>query len=115
MEEKLSQSGLPREIPLSVLLGLTDPEGVDWGRIRALQFQGMLQHGLIRLIASIVCGVLAVQFGIGNINPYLLGIWMIAVCGLYGYSYVHTKRQAAWQRKSVTRQENAAVLLSSFG
>ncbi len=115
MEEKLSQSGLPREIPLSVLLGLADPEGVDWGRIRALQFQGMLQHGLIRLIASIVCGVLAVQFGIGLVNPFLLGLWMIAVCGLYGYSYVHTKRQAAWQRKSVTRQENAAVLLSSFG
>ncbi len=115
MERKVSQSGLPREIPLSVLLGLTDPAGIDWGRIRAFQFQGMLTHGLIRLIASIVCGVLAVQFGIGHVNPVFLGAWVIAICGLYGYTYVYTKRQASWQRKSVTRRENSSVLLSSLG
>ncbi|MDZ7588367.1 MAG: hypothetical protein U5J78_04175 [Parasphingorhabdus sp.] len=72
MTEKISQSGLPRDIPLSVLLGLADPEGVDWGRMRALQFGGLRRNGLFKLAAVIVC---AVSVATCYLNSLILCAW----------------------------------------
>lgn len=114
MKEKLSSSsGLPQEIPLSVLLGIADPEGVDWGRIRVLQFEGMHQNGFLKMIGSITCGILAVQFCIGQVHWLLLGAWTLALFGLYIFSYVKSRKSAVSERKSISRRENVDVLLTS--
>lgn len=114
MQEKLSSSsGLPQEIPLSVLLGIADPEGVDWGRIRVLQFEGMHQNGFLKMIGSITCGILAVQFCIGQVHWLLLGAWTLALFGLYIFSYVKSRKSAVSERKSISRRENVDVLLTS--
>ena len=114
MEEKLSSSSrLPQEIPLSVLLGLTDPEGVNWGRIRVLQFEGMHQNSFFKMMGSVICGILAVQASIDHVNGWLLGGWALALFGIYIYSYVKAHKDAAWERKSISRRENINVLLTS--
>ncbi|GAB5483132.1 MAG: EAL domain-containing protein [Parasphingorhabdus sp.] len=114
MEKKLaSSSGLPQEIPLSVLLGIADPEGIDWGRIRVLQYEGMHQNGFLKMIGSITCGILAVQFSIGQVNGWLLGAWTLALFGLYIYTYIKARRDAVWERKSISRRENMNTLLVS--
>lgn len=114
MKEKLSSSsGLPQEIPLSVLLGISDPEGVDWGRIRVLQFEGMHQNGFLKMIGSITCGILAVQFCIGQVHWLLLGAWTLALFGLYIFAYVKSRKSAVSERKSISRRENVDVLLTS--
>lgn len=116
MEEKVSQSGLPRDIPLSVLLGVADPDGMDWGRIRALQFEGMRQHDLVKIIGSLVCGILAVQIGLKQLNFIAVGAWFVALCGIYVYSYTTYKKQALWQRKSVSLRDAAiSHLFSAVG
>ncbi len=109
MEKTIAQSGLPRDIPLSVLLGLTDPEGVDWGRIRALQFNGLHQHSWLKIVSAIVCGLLTVQLGIGQVNILFLGLWLAALCALYLYSHVLLRKQSSWQRKSIDRGEMTMV------
>ncbi|WP_339825263.1 EAL domain-containing protein [uncultured Parasphingorhabdus sp.] len=114
MQKILSQSGLPREIPLSVLLGLTDPEGVEWGRIRALQFNGIHQHSFLKIISAIVCGLLTLQWGAGLINSLYLGLWLTALCGLYVYSHILYRKQSTWQRRSIDRGETAMVHLLSL-
>ena len=116
MEEKVSQSGLPRDIPLGVLLGLADPDGVDWGRIRALQFEGLRQHDLVKIIGSIVCGILAVQIALEHLNFLVVGAWFASLCGLYIYSFVTYKKQALWQRKSISlRDTTISHLFSAAG
>ena len=109
MEKIIAPSGLPRDIPLSVLLGLSNPEGVDWGRIRALQFNGIQQHGLLKIIAAIVCGLLALQWGIGQINMMFLGLWFSALAMLSIYSHLWSRKKLAWQRKTVDRAETRMV------
>ncbi|MGB5484488.1 putative bifunctional diguanylate cyclase/phosphodiesterase [Parasphingorhabdus sp.] len=114
MEKNITSSGLPRDIPLSVLLGLTDPEGVDWGRIRALQINGTRQHSFLKIISAIVCGLLTLQWGIGQINILFLGLWLAAIIALCIYSHLRFRKQAASQRKSVDRAETRMVNLLSF-
>ena len=114
MENIKPQSGLPRDIPLRVLLGLTDPEGAEWGRIRALQFNGMHQHSFLKVISAIVCGLLTVQWGIGLVNGVYLGLWLTALCALYIYSFILFRKQSTWQRKSVDRGETRMVHLLSL-
>lgn len=115
MEEKVTQSDLPRDIPIGVLLGLADPKAMDWGRIRALQFHGTQKNGLFKTIASVVCGILAVQFGMGNVNPVYLGGWFVALCGFYLYSHLVLKRQAVWRQKSLGRKDMGISHLLSTG
>ena len=107
MQKILSQPGLPREIPLSILLGLTDPEGVEWGRIRALQFNGIHQHSFLKIVSAIVCGLLTMQWGAGLINGLYLGLWLTALCALYVYSHILYRKQSTWQRRSIDRGETA--------
>ena len=109
MLKNIAQSGLPKVIPLRVLLGLSDPGGVDWGRIRALQFNGNHQHSLLKIVSAIVCGLLIVQWGIGQVNIMLLGVWLAVVCGLYLYSHLLFRKQAAWQRKSINRADMSVM------
>ncbi|MEH6758216.1 MAG: EAL domain-containing protein [Parasphingorhabdus sp.] len=98
---------------MSVLLGLTDPEGVAWGRIRVLQFEGMHQHGLFKMIGSILSAILVVQSAIGQVNGWLLSGWALAISGLYIFSYIKARKNAIWERKSISRRENINVLLFS--
>ena len=113
MKEKVSQTGLPREIPLSVLLGLSDPKGVGWGRIRALQFEGMQQHGLFKLVGTIVCGIVILQMGIGLVNPIMLTGWFATLCAIYIYSHIHLKKQSVWKRKTLDRKDTIFVYANS--
>ncbi|OAO05106.1 diguanylate cyclase [Sphingomonadales bacterium EhC05] len=105
MKEIVAQSGLPREIPLSVLLGLSDRGTVDWGRIRALQLEGIQQHSLLKIIATVVCGLLVVQQGLGDINPVLLGLWFVGLLGTYIYTGFLFRKQSSWRRKTISRRD----------
>jgi diguanylate cyclase (GGDEF)-like protein/PAS domain S-box-containing protein len=110
----VAPSGLPRDIPLSVLLGLSSPSGVDWGRIRALQFNGIHQHSFLKIISSIVCGLLTVQWGLGQISILLLGPWFLGLSALYIYAHFLFGKRAAWQRKSINPADTRVVYLISL-
>ncbi|MGI9360132.1 MAG: hypothetical protein ACR2O7_00945, partial [Parasphingorhabdus sp.] len=88
MEEKLSSSsGLPQEIPLRVLLGIGDPEGIDWGRIRVFQYEGVYEHGFFRMFGASICVLIAVQSSVSLVNGWLLGAWALALWATYIYFY----------------------------
>ena len=114
MLKTIAQSGLPKAIPLRVLLGLSDPPGIDWGRIRALQFNGNNQHGFLKIVSAIVCGLLIVQLGIGQVNIWLLGLWLAGLAVLYIYADLLYRKQSALQRKSINRSDLTMVYLVSL-
>ncbi|MEO9599933.1 EAL domain-containing protein [Parasphingorhabdus sp.] len=114
MKNIVNEPGLPRDIPLSVLLGLSDPPGVDWGRVRALQFDSVHEFSLLKIVAVILCGLLTVQWGIGRVDGLNLGLWMAALFSLYLYSHFLFRRQSTWQRKTITRGATAMVYLISL-
>lgn len=113
MNEKTPQSGLPRDIPLSILLGLSDPEAVDGGRIRALQFDGLRQNDMAKILGSAVCALLTVQIAFQSLNALVVIGWLIALGGLYVYSHITIKRQVAWQRKSISIRDTLTSHLFS--
>ncbi|WP_417819139.1 putative bifunctional diguanylate cyclase/phosphodiesterase, partial [Tritonibacter scottomollicae] len=88
--------------------------GVDGGQIRALQFDGIYQHSLLKIISAIVCGLLAVQLGIGQINSVILGLWLVILCGLNLYSHRLLRKQSSWQRKSIDRSEMTTIHVLSL-
>jgi len=96
------------------LLGLSDPGGVDWGRIRALQFNGNQQHGMLKIVSAIVCSLLIVQWGIGQVNIMILGLWLAAVWALYTYGHLLFRKQTAWQRRSINRDDMTVTYGISF-
>ncbi|WP_417620465.1 putative bifunctional diguanylate cyclase/phosphodiesterase [Parasphingorhabdus sp.] len=114
MFKNIAPSDLLRNIPLSVLLGLTDPKDVDWGRIRALQFNGIQEHSLLKIISAMVCGLLTVQWGIGRIDILFLGLWLAVLSALYIYSHFLLRKQASWQRKSINRSDMTIIYLTSL-
>lgn len=115
MLKTIAQSGLPKVIPLRVLLGLSDPDGVDWGRIRALQFNGNNQHSLLKIVSAVVCGLLIVQLGIGEVNILLLGLWLSGLAALYVYAHLLYRKQSEWQRKTINRSDMRVFYLVSLG
>ena len=96
------------------MLGLSDPGGVDWGRIRALQFNGNQQHGMLKIVSAIVCSLLIVQWGIGQVNIMILGLWLAAVWALYTYGHLLFRKQTAWQRRSINRDDMTVTYGISF-
>ncbi len=114
MEKKVGQSGLPREIPLAVLLGLSDRGGVDWGRIRALQFEGVQAHALLKIVSAVVCGLLTFQMGSGNVSLILMSAWLAALTGLYIYTHLVFRRELALQRKTMSRRQIGLAHFGSF-
>ena len=115
MEEKLSSSsGLPQEIPLRVLLGIGDPEGIDWGRIRVFQYEGVYEHGFFRMFGASICVLIAVQSSVSLVNGWLLGAWALALWATYIYFYFKARKDALWERKTLSRKDNFQVLVPSI-
>ncbi len=77
---------LPDHVPALALLGLVDPDDVDWSRIRALQYGKMAQGITLRLVMQIVGAVLAIWAYMGSVSHIALAAWALALFGVQYYA-----------------------------
>ena len=56
----------PVDLPLLAILGLKDPEGEDWGRLRGLQYSQLISTVRQRMAIHAVCALLAVAIYAGK-------------------------------------------------
>jgi len=94
-----------RKMPFLALLGLSDPDGMNWNRIRAMQLRGAQRHGLLQLFASVLGAILVVNFSYEWNKPITAGAWFVAVTVSYLYSFFKLRKGNIEGRKSVSRPE----------
>lgn len=110
MRQKKRQTD--NEAPQSwrAILGLTDPDHLEWGQVRGNQISAVRQFALIRLFVTVfaVCGVLA-SFGAGT--PWLLPWFAVSVLAA-GAIALPQLRQREFPRLTATRAELHAETLA---
>ena len=100
-----ASNDLPDHIPILALLGLRDDGDVEWGRVRALQFQGLRYFNKLKTVVMILCALFALQFMLQWVNPLIALGWAAMICGVYLWSHVRQQRLALWDRKQVSQSE----------
>ena len=92
------------------ILGLTDPDDLEWGQVRGNQISALRQFALIRLFVSVFasCGVLA---SFGASTPWLL-LWFVVSVLASGAIALPQLRQREFPRLTATRSELHAETLA---
>ena len=83
-----SDHGIPPHVPLMALLGLRDPDGGDWNRLRAVQFSQIRHTAPLRIAVHAACATIVIWTFFG-IAPVLLSM---AFALLLGSSLLFTIR-----------------------
>ncbi|RDC60746.1 putative signaling protein [Alteripontixanthobacter maritimus] len=73
-------------LTLRVLLGLSDSDEDNWGRLRGIQFKRIAELTTSRIIVTLIAAAHIVALFFGKAPSAILGIWAIAVCGLLYYN-----------------------------
>jgi diguanylate cyclase (GGDEF)-like protein len=79
---------LPRELPALAVLGLSDPGGEDWARLRGLQYSGLARATNARLAVQLLAAAVTVWLLLGKISIIAIGIWLL----LLGATLVQSAR-----------------------
>lgn len=68
-------------MPLLAILGLQDPEGGDWARLRGLQYAQLIRTSRLRIIVHALCALLAVAIYAGKAPWWLIAVFAAALVG----------------------------------
>lgn len=103
-----SQPDLPslaNKLPVSTVLGLSDPTQGDWGRLRGLQYSRLLKLSVLTAIIHAICASYALYLLRNVTNPLLLGCWSAALlCTLAGQLKINRQLTNA-DRRRVSRKD----------
>ncbi|WP_207912470.1 bifunctional diguanylate cyclase/phosphodiesterase [Parafrankia sp. BMG5.11] len=95
----------PADLPLLAILGLKDPDGEDWGRLRGLQYSQLIGTAGQRTAVHALCALLTLAIYAGTAPIWLMAVFIAAL----GVSLVVNRRAnrgvAVGDRPRVTRDE----------
>jgi len=66
-------------LPIRAVLGLQDPAGDEWARLRGMQYPMLAQRGTARLVAQAIAAVLVTFLYFGQINLIVQVVWLAAL------------------------------------
>jgi diguanylate cyclase (GGDEF)-like protein/PAS domain S-box-containing protein len=87
-ETSVSNSELPAEVPVLALLGLREPAGADWQRLRAMQFSQVSDNASLRTVVHLICAMLAISINIATVPSYLF----LGFAAALGASLIYARR-----------------------
>ena len=71
-------------MPLLAVLGLRDPEGGDWGRLRGLQYAQLIKTARWRITVHALCAFLTLATYAGKAPVWLMAVFVAGMCtGLF--------------------------------
>ncbi len=96
---------MPQTLPVLAVLGLSDPDDADWGRLRGFQYAGLARLTSARLAAHALAALLVIQALASSANIFILAGWaaLLAVVMAYGGRFDRSLEDA--DRRRVSRQE----------
>jgi hypothetical protein len=59
---------LPKELPVMAVLGLTDPQDGDWGRLRGLQYSSLARVTQVRVISHVIAALAVIRIYFGDVH-----------------------------------------------
>lgn len=102
---------LPKELPISAVLGLSDPEEGDWARLRGIQYS-CLGHSTTARIATQVSAMVAVAILVfGQMNLVVVAGWA-AIAGMTLWRSIRIDRSLIdADRRRISRDEVRAQMV----
>lgn len=84
-ENRTETLSLPAKLPLLALLGIKDSDGVDWSRLRAMQYAHLGRITKLRLVFHAVTALFLIAATWGAIPP----LWLAGWAGALALAIVH--------------------------
>lgn len=72
-------------MPVMALLGLANPQGKDWSRLRGLQYGKLAQGVPLRMAVQAIAAALAIWVYVGSVSAIALAAWPLALFGVLYY------------------------------
>jgi diguanylate cyclase (GGDEF)-like protein/PAS domain S-box-containing protein len=104
-DRRKTDSDLPADVPILALLGLRDPEGGDWNRLRALQFSQINQTAGLRVLVHAICAMLAIVAYIGKAPLVLVAAFLAALAGALYFTLRTDRALTTGERSRISREE----------
>jgi len=74
-----SSTALPKSLPVMAVLGLADPAGSDWGRLRGLQYSSLARASQVRILTHVTAAIAVGLVYSSLVNIAALAAWSIAL------------------------------------
>lgn len=108
---------LPAKVPLSALVGLRDCDGIDWPRLRALQYARIGQLTRLRIVSHVITGSLLLLAAWPHVPVGWLTLWVLALTLAVGNLTRHDMHLRRLDGRTLDRAEavrhTRAALLSA--
>ncbi|MDE8653241.1 putative bifunctional diguanylate cyclase/phosphodiesterase [Novosphingobium album (ex Liu et al. 2023)] len=108
-----SSATLPAALPALAVLGLTDPKGEDWARLRGLQYSSLAGAALTRMLIQ-CCGALASAWlFLGHISIFAILAWLAAIFATLYHGQRIDRSLADADRRRLSHDEVKAQSLAA--
>ena len=96
---------VPAELPLLAILGLKDPAGDDWARLRGLQYAQLIGSVRQRIAMHGICALLAMGVYAGKAPWWLMALFAVALVAGLAINARSNRGVAEGDRPRITREE----------
>ena len=104
-DRKTPAPDVQTDIPLLAILGLKDPEGADWSRLRGLQYAQLLSTVRQRMAVHAVCALLALVVYAGKAPLWLMVAFAAALVSSVVLNTRSNQGVALGDRPRISREE----------
>jgi diguanylate cyclase (GGDEF)-like protein/PAS domain S-box-containing protein len=96
---------LPQDLSVKALLGLADPDAVDWSRLRGIQYAGLAKASSKRILAHLIAAVATLGIFSSTVHPAFLGSWLALLSATLWYGARYEKFLIDADRRRMSRGE----------
>ena len=96
---------LPLRLNALQIIGLREPDGAEWARLRALQYSEMHRVSLMRVAAHGIAALILVKVYSGLIPMWLMLGWLVLLAGTKAHSVLVDVQLAEARSRTFTREE----------
>jgi diguanylate cyclase (GGDEF)-like protein/PAS domain S-box-containing protein len=104
---------LPHDLSVKALLGLANPDDVDWARLRGIQYAGLGKVSRQRIFAHLIAAIATVCVFVQTVNIVLLGAWVAVLAATLWYGARYERALIDADRRRMSRGEINQHTLSS--
>ena len=96
------------------MLGLSNPDEGDWGRLRGLQYASLVKVGMVRLVVHVMAGLIVALTYFKVVQPGVLAGWVVALAATLYYGARFDRSLGDADRRRMSREEINQHTISSL-
>ena len=107
-------AALPRDLPALAVLGLSNPDDGDWGRLRGMQYASLVKVGMVRLAVHVMAGLIVALTYFKVVQTGVLAGWVVALAATLYYGARFDRSLGDADRRRMSREEINQHTISSL-